>query len=165
VAARPRVLVGISVDLVTQGPDNVTALGLLRRESRSLVQRVRLWTPARYAAAAPVPRPGGVYTRGDVVFHLAQALSDATAAREGLPARRLPRLDSDLGLADQLAVTSDDLVRAGPDPAHTLRAAAHLLAHRADLLDDEVPAGLAQALGLDNPVQSGHEECLRARQL
>ena len=84
-------------------------LDLLRRESRSLVQRLRLWTPARYAAAAP---PWG--TRGDLVLHLAQACADAAAALEGGPRRTLPRLDSDLGLADQLAVTSDDLVRAGP---------------------------------------------------
>ena len=33
---------------------------------------------------------------------------------EGEPRRALPRLDSDLALADQLAVTADDLVRAAP---------------------------------------------------
>ncbi len=50
---------------------------LLRRESRSLVQRLRLWTPARYAAAAA---PWG--TRADLVLHLAQACADAVADLE-----------------------------------------------------------------------------------
>lgn len=146
---------------VTDGPDGPTADELLRRESRSLVQRLRLWTPARYAAAAPDPRPDGVTTRGDLVHHLAQVLADAGAALEGLSERPLPRLDSDLGLADQLAVAADDLVRARPDAASAVLVTAHVLAHRADLLDDEVPAGLAEALGLENPVQIGREGCKR----
>ena len=118
-------------------------MDLLRRESRSLVQRLRLWTPARYAAAAP---PNG--TRGDLVHHLVQALADAVADAEGDQRRAVPRLDTDLALADQLAVVSDDLVRARP-PAQIVReAAAHLLVHRRDLLGEEVPPGLADALDL-----------------
>lgn len=128
-------------------------VGLLRRESRSLVQRLRLWTPARYAAAAP-----GFGTRGDLVHHLAQALADTAATLEGEPLRDLPRLD-DLGVADQLAVTSDDLVRAAP-PADLARSAtAHLLLHRRDLLGEEVPAGLAAALGLADVVAAGRTIC------
>ncbi len=72
---------------------------LLRRESRSLVQRLRLWTPARYAAAAP---PWG--TRADLVRHLAQSCADAAAQLEGGPRRALPRLDSDLGLSVLVSV-------------------------------------------------------------
>jgi hypothetical protein len=108
------------------------------------VQRLRLWTPARWAAACP---PYG--SRGDVVFHLAQALADTAAELEHKPRRRLPRLDSDLGLADQLAVTSDDLVRTQPDEGTARRATAHLLVHRAALLGEQVPAGLDRALGGD----------------
>ena len=127
---------------------------LLRRESRSLVQRLRLWTPARYAAAAP---PWG--TRGDLVRHLAQACADAAAELEGEPRRTLPRLDSDLGLADQLAVTSDDLVRAGPGDDLARAVTAHLLVHRIDLLGEDVPASLADALGVDDVVAAGRAAC------
>jgi hypothetical protein len=127
---------------------------LLQRESRSLVQRLRLWTPARYAAAAP---PWG--TRADLVLHLAQACADAAVHLEGGPRRALPRLDSDLGLADQLAVTSDDLVRAGPDDRTARRTTAHLLVHRTDLLGEQVPASLAQALGLPDVEQTGRAVC------
>ena len=127
---------------------------LLRRESRSLVQRLRLWTPARYAAAAP---PWG--TRSDLVRHLAQACANAAAELEGGPRRTVPRLDSDLGLADQLAVTSDDLVRASPDDELARAVTAHLVVHRLDLLDEDVPASLAQALGLDDVRASGRAAC------
>lgn len=126
---------------------------LLRRESRSLVQRLRLWTPARWAATAP---PYG--TRADLVRHLAQALADAAARLEGEPLRDLPRLD-DLGVADQLAVTSDDLLRAAPPDELARAATAHLLAHRRDLLDEDVPPGLAAALGLDDVVSAGRTNC------
>lgn len=131
-------------------------MGLLRRESRLLVQRLRLWTPARFAAGAA---PWG--TRADLVHHLAQDLADRAVAVEGGPRRELPRLDSDLGLPDQLAVTADDLARAGPSPAGAVDATAHLLIHRAELLDDEVPPGLAFALGLDDVLARGRRACKR----
>jgi hypothetical protein len=108
---------------------------LLAREARSLVDRLRVWNPARWAAEAP---PYG--TRADVVHHLAQWLAD----RAGEAPVRLPRLDSDLGLPDQLAVTADDLVRTG---RAELADVAHLLAHRADLLGEDVPALLRERLG------------------
>lgn len=127
---------------------------LLRRESRSLVQRLRLWTPARYAAAAP---PWG--TRGDLVHHLAQDLADLAADLEGQPRRPVPRLDSDLGLADQLAVTSDDLVRAAPPDDVARVQVAHLLRHREQLLGEPVPASLAAALGLADVDGAGRTGC------
>lgn len=108
---------------------------LLARQAASLVARLRLFTPARWQAAAP---PYG--TRADLVHHLAQWLADAA----GEAPVRLPRLDSDLALPDQLAVTADDLVRRGL-PAYD--AVAHLLVHRCELLDEPVPAGLVAALG------------------
>jgi hypothetical protein len=111
------------------------AAELLAREARSLVERLRLWTPQRWAAAAP---PYG--TRADVAHHLAQWLAD----RAGEAPVRLPRLDSDLVLPDQLAVTADDLVRSG---RADLAATAHLLAHRGDLLGDEPPAGRRAQVG------------------
>jgi len=127
---------------------------LLRREARSLVQRLRLWTPARYAAAAP---PWGA--RADLVLHLAQTCADAAADLEGEPRRALPRLDSDLGLADQLAVTSDDLVRAQPGDDLARAVTADLLVHRLDLLAEDVPASLADALGLADVVGAGRAAC------
>lgn len=101
-------------------------------------------------------------TRADVAHHLAQALADAASDAEGRPRQRLPRLASDLALADQLAVTADDLVRARPEPAVAIAATAHLLAHRSDLLGDDVPVGLAQALGLDDVLAAGRAVCARA---
>lgn len=127
---------------------------LLRRESRSLVQRLRLWTPTRWAAAAP-----SYGSRADLVHHLAQALADLAADAESAPRRQLPRLDGDLGLPDQLAVTADDLLRAGPTAQVARAATAHLLAHRKDLLDEDVPAGLAAALGLPDVVVAGRKAC------
>ena len=129
-------------------------VAVLRRESRALVERLRLWTPARYAAAAP---PWG--TRGDLVAHLAQRLADDAARCEGQVRRALPRLDSDLALADQLAVTADDLLHAGVDGPLARDTAAHLLAHRLDLLGDDVPVSLAEALGLADVVAAGRAVC------
>jgi hypothetical protein len=127
---------------------------VLDREARSLVQRLRLWTPARWAAAAPLPG-----SRADLAHHLAQAQADAAAALEGGPRRVLPRLDSDLALPDQLAVTAADLVRAQPPDEVARDAAAHLLWHRRHLLDDAVPSALAQALGLADPDAAGERAC------
>ena len=132
-----------------------TPVDLLRRESRSLVQRLRLWTSARYAAAAPPPWG----TRADLVLHLAQSCADAAAELEGEPRRALPRLDSDLGLADQLAVTSDDLVRAQPGDELARTVTAHVLVHRLDLLGEDVPATLAGALGVDDVLATGRAAC------
>lgn len=143
------------IDEVGQTPPGSSPLDLLRRESRSLVQRLRLWTPARYAAV--VPETGT--SRGDVVHHLAQCFADTAAAYDQTPRRPLPRLPVDLSLADQLAVTADDLVRAEPPDAEAVLATAHLLAHRADLLDEAVPAGLATALGLDDVLAAGRTTC------
>jgi hypothetical protein len=113
--------------------------GLLAREAASLVARLRLFTPARWAAVA---EPYG--TRADLVHHLAAALV-AAAAETRVP---LPRLDSDLALPDQLAVTADDLVRAGTGgDGVLLDQVAHLLLHRRDLLEEAVPSGLLPELG------------------
>ncbi|GAC1443913.1 MAG: hypothetical protein NVSMB55_18880 [Mycobacteriales bacterium] len=116
---------------------------LLAREARSLVERLRLWTPQRWAAAAP---PFG--TRGDLVHHLAASFA---AEETGRP---LPRLDRDVVLPDQLAVTADDLVRSG---RAELGHVAHLLAHRRDLLGEDVPAGLMAQLG-NVPVRCPDQE-------
>ena len=120
-----------------RGDDVVNAL--LVREAGSVVARLRLFTPARWSAAAP---PYG--TRADLVHHLVQWLAD-TAGQAPVP---VPRLDSDLALPDQLAVTADDLVRSGRG---TGDAVAHLLLHRFELLDEPVPPGLAAQLAEDGP--------------
>jgi hypothetical protein len=118
--------------------------GLLAKEVSSLVQRLRLWTPARWAAAC---EPWG--TRADLGRHLAQWLADRAAELERAPSRALPVLDPDLLVADQVAVTGDDLVRAGPGPELVEQAVAHLLAHRYDLLGEEPPASLGGAAALE----------------
>ncbi len=126
---------------------------LLAREAAQLVARLRLFTPARWAAADP-PHD----SRGGAVHHL--AASFAVAAGEAPVA--LPRLDSDLALPDQLAVTADDLVRSGRVGVEHV---AHLLLHRARLLDEQVPAGLAARLGLpdvDALLALGSEACSSA---
>lgn len=124
------------------------SVDVLAREARLLVERLRLWTPARWAAAV------GGHSRADVVHHLAASY----ALLAGAPVA-LPRLDSDLALPDQLAVTAHDLVLAAP-PDDVVRAAtAHLLLHRAELLGDEVPAGLADALGLPDVLAAGRTAC------
>ena len=125
---------------------------LLAKEVGSLVQRLRLWTPARWAAACD---PWG--TRADLGRHLAQWLADRAAELEGRPRRVLPVLAPDLLVADQLAVTGDDLVRADPDPALVGDAVDHLLAHRFELLDEEPPA----SLGGPAAVVRGRAVCAR----
>lgn len=123
---------------------------LLAKEVGSLVGRLRLWTPARWAAAA---EPWG--TRADLGRHLAQWCADRAAELEGRPRRALPVLAPDLLVADQLAVCGDDLVRAGPPDELCAEAVAHLLAHRLDLLAEEPPASLGGAAAL----QRGREVC------
>jgi hypothetical protein len=123
---------------------------LLDREARSFVQRLRLWTPQRWAAS--LPDGAG---RADVLHHLVQALADL----EGSAPVPVPRLAHDLALPDQLAVVADDLVRSGPAPDVAVAATAHLLLHRSDLLGDEVPPGLAAALGLDDVLAAGRAVC------
>lgn len=124
-------------------------VALLDRESRTLVQRLRVWTPTRWAAAA---RPG--LTRGDLAHHLAAVLAEAGGAPVALP-----RLPSDLALPDQLAVTAADLVRSDPSDEVARTLTAHLLWHRSELLADDVPPGLAADLGLADVLSTGQAAC------
>lgn len=78
----------------------------LSREVDRLIGQVRPWGVPRWAApAAAAPER----TRGDLVHDLVQRLADRCAQAEGEPRRRVPRLDSDLALVDQLRVISADL--------------------------------------------------------
>lgn len=123
---------------------------VLAKEVRSLVQRLRPWTPSRWDAAAD---PWG--SRADLARHLAQWLADRTADLEGRPRRQLPVLSPSLLLADQLAVTGDDLVRRTPDAQTCEDAVAHLLAHRFDLLGEPAP----ETLGGPAAVERGRAVC------
>jgi hypothetical protein len=125
---------------------------LLAKEAGSLVQRLRLWTPARWAATCD---PWG--TRADLGRHLAQWCADRSAELEGGPRRVLPVLSPDLLVADQVAVTACDLVRARPGAELVANAVDHLLAHRYDLLGDEPPA----SLGGTDALARGREVCAR----
>jgi hypothetical protein len=130
------------------------AADLLAREARSLVERLRTWTPARWAAS-PGDRASPYASRADLAHHLAQWF----VAQAGETDHPLPRLDSDLALPDQLAVTADDLVRARPELAAS--ACAHLLVHRTDLLGDAIPPGLAADLDVGDVVALGRAVCPR----
>jgi hypothetical protein len=129
--------------------DRSAAQELLAKEVGSLVGRLRLWTPQRWAATAD---PWG--TRADLGRHLAQWFADQAAGAEGQPLRQLPVLHPDLLVADQLAVTGDDLVGAAPADEACEEAVAHVLAHRLDLLGEEPPAALG-----------GHATAVRGRQI
>jgi hypothetical protein len=69
----------------------------------------------------------GVGTRAEVMHALVQRVADLAAAAEGQPRRRVPRLDSDLALPDQLRVVAADLAAARPAPT-LLAEAARLVA-------------------------------------
>ena len=135
-----------------RSPDRPAAL--LSREATSLVRRLRLWTPARWAAQTAA----GV-GRADLAHHLVQALADAAAGLEGGPHRAVPRFELDLALPDQLAVTASDVVRAGPADELARALTAHLVLHRFDLLDDAVPPGLALELGYPDVLVAGRATC------
>ncbi len=77
-----------------------------------LVNHVSHWTPGRWSHAAPAS--GG--TRADLVYDLAQRLADWAADMEGQPRRRVPRLDGDMALPDQLRVLATDLAATKPPP-------------------------------------------------
>ena len=136
-----------------RSPDRPAAL--LNREATSLVRRLRLWTPARWAAQTFA----GV-GRANLAHHLVQALAAAAADLEGGPHRPVPRFDLDLVLPDQLAVTAEDVVRAGPGDELARALTAHLVLHRFDLLDDVVPPGLALELGYPDVLAAGRATCL-----
>jgi hypothetical protein len=123
---------------------------LLSKEIGSLVQRLRTWTPTRWAAAAD---PWG--TRADLGRHLAQCFADLAAGLEGQPLRGLPVLQPDLLVADQLAVTGDDLLRCAPPDELCRETVDHLLAHRFELLDEEPPS----SLGGPDAVRRGRQVC------
>ena len=119
---------------------------LLAKEIGSLVQRLRLWTPNRWAAAAD---PWG--TRADLGRHLAQVFVQAA----GEVTLALPELHPDLLVADQLAVTGDDLLRSQPSDDGCAGLVDHLLAHRFDLLGEEPPT----SLGGPDAVRRGRRVC------
>jgi len=86
--------------------------GQLVRAADRLADHVGHWAPARWAQPSAVPGA----TRADVVHELAQRLADLEATASGRPPRRVPRLDNDLALPDQVRVMVLDLVRAGAGP-------------------------------------------------
>ena len=146
-----------------RSPDRPAAL--LNREAASFVRRLRLWTPARWAAQIPFGADPGPadhpdpMTRADLVHHLVQVLADAAAVGERSALRPVPRLAVDLVLPDQLAVTTADVLRTDPSDALARALTAHLVLHRTQVLEDEVPVGLAQALDLPDVLAAGRAAC------
>lgn len=70
------------------------------------------WGPARWRATTPA---SGARTRREVLYELVQHLADLCADLEGRERRRVPRLENDYALPDQLRVVAADLESAGPD--------------------------------------------------
>jgi hypothetical protein len=84
--------------------------------------RVGHWEQSRWSQPAKITDPP-VESRADVVYGLAQRLADLGASVEGWPPQRVPRLENDLALPDQVRVMVADLLRASA-PTDVLRAAA-----------------------------------------
>ncbi|GIG65826.1 hypothetical protein [Phytomonospora endophytica] len=70
------------------------------------------WGPARWRATTPA---SGSRTRREVLYELVQHLADLCADVEGRQLRRVPHLENDYALPDQLRVVAADLDAAGPD--------------------------------------------------
>jgi hypothetical protein len=77
-----------------------------------LINRVSHWTSPRWAASST----SGNGSRADVMYTLVQRVADLAADAEGQPRRRVPRLENDLALPDQLLVMARDLAATG-EPA------------------------------------------------
>jgi hypothetical protein len=100
-------------DSALTGQPQQSAAALLRAAADRFMARAGHWTPARWA------RPAGAVTRADLVYELVQRLADLAADAEHHEHRRVPRLDNDLALPDQLRVMVLDLLEAHP-PAPVL---------------------------------------------
>lgn len=143
---------------VQRDPTLVALTAQLTRDLRTLVDRVRGFSTARWASTAP-PFP----RRADVAFHLAEVLAEASLAAAGLPHQPLPRLD-DAVLPDQLTVTGADLLAALAEPPAVITwrgmalapvdvavaVLAEALLHRMDL-DGSAPPPAALAALRDAP--------------
>ncbi|GAB3225019.1 hypothetical protein GCM10027447_14190 [Glycomyces halotolerans] len=94
----------------------------LERAIGRVVEGTRHWSPARWSQDG----------RAEAMHTLVQALADVTAEAEGEPARRVPRLPSDLNLPDQLQVVGLDLLDVADrlTPGQRARVEAALLAAR-----------------------------------
>ncbi|MEV1288993.1 hypothetical protein [Micromonospora sp. NPDC049679] len=84
----------------------------LEREVDLLIRRVAHWEAPRWAAGAGT----GDVSRAEVMHALVQRVADRAAGAEGEPHRRVPRLQNDLVLPDQLRVLAADLIAADPPP-------------------------------------------------
>jgi hypothetical protein len=100
----------------------------LSREVTRLADRLRTLSDVRLAQPLPAPASG---SRADAAHALAQLLADLGADLEGEQHRPVPRLH-DFAVADQVAVTGTDLLRAlagaacaGASASASARAAGH----------------------------------------
>lgn len=101
----------------------------LSREVERLIRQVAHWAAPRWAARAG----SGDVSRADLVHALVQRIADRAAAAEGEPPRRVPRLDNDLVLPDQLRVVTADLLAADAPPQVLATVAADIAATRRTL--------------------------------
>ncbi len=95
----------------------------LSRAAARLADQVSHWTPPRWAASG----------RAEAFHALVQRIAALDADAEGEPRRRVPRLDNDLALPDQLRVVVADLLAASGDEPTLAAAVAAIAAARAAL--------------------------------
>lgn len=100
--------------------------GELSRAVELLVRQVGHWQAPRWAA----PAAAGNVGRAEAVHKLVQEIANLAADAEGEPRRRVPRLDNDLALPDQLRVVAADLLAAGPPDAVLVAASGRVSAIR-----------------------------------
>ncbi|SDY73365.1 hypothetical protein SAMN05444365_103288 [Micromonospora pattaloongensis] len=98
----------------------------LQRQVELLIRQVAHWEAPRWAARAGT----GDVSRAELMHALVQRLADRAAGAEGEPHRRVPRLDNDLVLPDQLRVLTADLVAAHPPPPVLATSAADVVETR-----------------------------------
>jgi hypothetical protein len=91
-----------------------------------LARQVGHWEAPRWAA----PAATGNVARSDLMHRLVEQVANLAADVEGEPRRRVPRLDNDLALPDQLHVVAADLLAAGAPAAVLASAAAEVTATR-----------------------------------
>ncbi len=111
------------------------SLDLLLQHTGRLRASVAGWPPGRWTVA-PRPLPDLLPTSltcAGVARHLVQVLADIGADAEGRPRQAVPSPESDLVLADQIAVMAYDIGLAEPAVEVVESALEEVLLHRAEI--------------------------------
>ncbi|MDP9240928.1 MAG: hypothetical protein M3O55_09870 [Actinomycetota bacterium] len=134
------------------------SLDLLLQNTARLRAAVAGWSVGRWTAA-PRPLPDLLSTSttcAGVARHLVQVLADLGADAEGRPRQAVPALESDLGLADQIAVMAYDIALAEPPGELVESALAEVLLHRAEIDGTRVSREVLDRAAAACPVRRPH---------